>query len=79
MSWEKVGLPKKEGGLGLKRIKDWKKGAIMKLIWNLSLKLAHYGLHGCSSAFLREDAFGQAKFSKILLGGWRLSDARHFK
>ena len=35
MSWEKVCLPKKEGGLGLKRIKDWKKGAIMKLIWNL--------------------------------------------
>lgn len=29
MSWEKDCLPKKEGGLG------WKKGAIMKLIWNL--------------------------------------------
>ncbi len=36
VAWEKVCLPKKEGGLGLKRVEDWNKAAlIMKLIWNL--------------------------------------------
>lgn len=77
MSWEKVCLPKKEGGLGLKRIKDWKKGAIMKLIWNL---FTHVGsLWVAWVQLLKEDAFGQSKFPKIVLGGWRLSDAGHFK
>lgn len=32
LSWEKVCLPKREGDHGLKRIVDWNKAAVMKLI-----------------------------------------------
>lgn len=35
VSWEKVCLPKREGGHGLKRNVDWNKAAVLKLIWNL--------------------------------------------
>ena len=35
VSWEKVCLPTREGGRGLKMIVDWNKAAVMKLIWNL--------------------------------------------
>ena len=35
VSWEKVCLPKRKGGHGLKRIVDWNKAAVMKLTWNL--------------------------------------------
>lgn len=49
----------------------------MKLIWNL---FTHVGsLWVAWVQLLKEDAFGQSKFPKIVLGGWRLSDAGHFK
>uniref|UniRef100_A0A2N9H1D4 Reverse transcriptase domain-containing protein n=1 Tax=Fagus sylvatica TaxID=28930 RepID=A0A2N9H1D4_FAGSY len=35
VAWEKVCLPKNQGGLGLKRVKDWNRASIMKFIWNL--------------------------------------------
>lgn len=38
ISWSNVCLPKKEGGLGLKRIEEWNKACIARLIWLLSLE-----------------------------------------
>ena len=35
VSWEQVWLPKKEGGLGLKRVENWNKTVMVKHIWNL--------------------------------------------
>jgi hypothetical protein len=35
VSWEKICVPKKEGGLGLKRIGAWNKAAMLRHIWNL--------------------------------------------
>jgi hypothetical protein len=35
VSWEQVCFPKQEGGLGLKRVEDWNRAAVMKHIWNL--------------------------------------------
>jgi hypothetical protein len=32
VSWEQVCLPKQEGGLGLKRVEDWNRAAMMKHI-----------------------------------------------
>uniref|UniRef100_A0A2N9IIX2 Reverse transcriptase zinc-binding domain-containing protein n=1 Tax=Fagus sylvatica TaxID=28930 RepID=A0A2N9IIX2_FAGSY len=34
VAWDKVCLPKK-GGLGLKRVEDWNRAAILKHIWSL--------------------------------------------
>ena len=35
VAWDQVCLPKKEGGLGIKRITEWNKIALLKHIWNL--------------------------------------------
>lgn len=35
VSWDDVSKPKKEGGLGLKKLKDWNAAALSRLIWNL--------------------------------------------
>ena len=35
VSWKQVCLPKQEGGLGLKRIEEWNKAAVLKHIWHL--------------------------------------------
>lgn len=35
VAWEDVCLPKKEGGLGIKRLKDCNKSAMLKHIWLL--------------------------------------------
>jgi len=35
VAWDQVCLPKKEGGLGIKGIKEWNKIALLKHIWNL--------------------------------------------
>jgi hypothetical protein len=35
LSWSKVCLPKKEGGLGLKRLEVWNKSATLRHIWNI--------------------------------------------
>ena len=38
VGWKFLSRPKEEGGLGLRRIKDWNDAAIMKHIWNLFYK-----------------------------------------
>ena len=35
VGWKSLCLPKKEGGLGLRRFKDWNDATIMKHIWNV--------------------------------------------
>jgi hypothetical protein len=35
VSWEKICVPRKEGGLRLKRIGAWNKAAMLRQIWNL--------------------------------------------
>jgi hypothetical protein len=31
-------LPKKKGGLGIKKLEEWNRAAIMRHIWSLSIK-----------------------------------------
>jgi hypothetical protein len=38
VSWESICVPKREGGLGLKRLEDWNRAAILKHIWTLFTK-----------------------------------------
>ena len=38
INWESVCLPKEEGGLGLRRVKDLNDSNVMKHIWNLFYK-----------------------------------------
>lgn len=44
---ELVFVPKRDGGLGLRRISEWNKVVIMNHSWNLFAKLDLSGLLGC--------------------------------
>lgn len=35
VAWNEVNLPKEEGGLGMKKIKEWNKANFVKLLWRL--------------------------------------------
>jgi len=39
VAWSKLGVPKKEGGLGIKRIEIWNKASMLNHIWNLFTKV----------------------------------------
>lgn len=47
VAWELVFVPKRDGGLGLRRISEWNKVVIMNHSWNLFAKLDLSGLLGC--------------------------------
>jgi hypothetical protein len=50
VSWEKICVPRKEGGLGLKRIGAWNKTAMLRHIWNLFAQSGSFcGWLGCRS------------------------------
>jgi hypothetical protein len=38
VSWDLICVPKREGGLGLKRLEEWNRAVILKHIWNLFTK-----------------------------------------
>lgn len=38
VAWDTICCPKKEGGLGLRRVEEWNKAAVMKFICSYSLK-----------------------------------------
>lgn len=40
VAWDTIFCPKKEGGLGLRRVEEWNKAAVMKFICSYSLKQA---------------------------------------
>lgn len=46
VAWHLVCVPKQEGGLGLKRIEDWNKAAILKHIWNIFAQAGSLGFLG---------------------------------
>ena len=52
VGWKSLCLPKEEGGLGLRRVKDWHVASIMKHIWNL---------------FYRKDSIWVAWVQEVLL------------
>jgi hypothetical protein len=42
VAWDMICTPKTEGGLGLKRVEEWNKAAIMRHIWNLFAKTGSF-------------------------------------
>jgi hypothetical protein len=46
VSWEKICVPKKEGGLGIKRLEVWNKASMMIHIWSLFARVGLFGLLG---------------------------------
>ena len=60
--------PKKEGGLGLKRVEDWNEATAMKHIWNLFTQAGSLWVAGVHAMLLKGRSFGLSVFLRIALG-----------
>jgi hypothetical protein len=71
VSWEQVCLPKQEGGLGLKRVEDWNRAAVVKHIWNLFIQAGSLWVAWVSSELLKGRSFWIVKIPQDCSLGWR--------
>jgi hypothetical protein len=57
VAWASLCYPKSEGGLGIKRIKDWNKAAILKLVWRILTESSSVWVSWIHSNLLRGRCF----------------------
>jgi hypothetical protein len=80
VSWDQVCLPKQEGGLGLKKVEDWNKAAVMKHIWNLFTQAGSLWVAWIHSELLKGRSFWTVKIPQDCSWGWRkLLKLRHLR
>ena len=71
VKWESVCLPKEEGGLGLRRIKDSNDSNVMKHIWNLFYRKDSLWVAWVRRLYLRRGSLWCAKTPSICSWSWR--------
>ena len=69
--WGFVCLPKEEGGLGLRRVKDSNDANVMKHIWNLFYRKDSLWVAWVRRWYLRQWSFRCAKVLAIFSWSWR--------
>ena len=69
--WDSISLPKEEGGLGLRRIKDSNDTNVMKQIWNLFYRKDSLWVAWVRRLYLRRGSLWCAKTPSICLWSWR--------
>ena len=71
VAWEKVCLPKREGGLGLQRVASWNRAAIMKHIWSLFTKVGSLWVAWIHANLLKGKCFWTIKIPQECTWSWR--------
>ena len=71
VSWKQVCLPKQEGGLGLKRIEEWNKAAVLKHIWHLFTQAGSLWVAWVHDELLKGRSFWTVKVPQSCSWGWR--------
>ena len=69
--WEYVCLPKEEGGLGLRRVKDSNDASVMKHIWNLFYRKDSLWVAWVQRIYLKQGSFWCAKIPSNCSWSWR--------
>ena len=69
--WESVCLPKEDGGLGLRRVKDSNDASVMKHIWNLLYRKDSLWVAWVQRIYLRQWSLWCAKTPSICSWSWR--------
>ena len=71
IKWESVCLPKEEGGLGLRRVKDLNDSNVMKHIWNLFYKKDSLWVAWVWRFYMRQGSLWNAKVPTNCSWSWR--------
>ncbi|KAJ7009375.1 hypothetical protein NC653_000139 [Populus alba x Populus x berolinensis] len=71
VTWASLCYPKTEGGLGIKRIKDWNKAAILKLVWRILTESSSIWVAWTHSILLRGRCFWFCNIPSSSTWSWR--------
>jgi hypothetical protein len=71
VAWEKVCVPKKEGGLGLRRLEVWNKAAMLNHIWNLFARAGSLWVAWVEMTWLKGRSFWQVSAPHPCPWSWR--------
>lgn len=71
VSWEKICVPKREGGLGLKRLEVWNKAANLSHIWNLFVQAGSLWVAWVEKNWLKGRSFWQVGIPHPCPWSWR--------
>jgi hypothetical protein len=71
VSWKQFCLPKQEGGLGLKRIEEWNKAAVLKHIWHLFTQAGSLWVAWVHDVLLKGKSFWAVRIPQSCSWGWR--------
>lgn len=71
VSWDDICLPKKEGGLGIRKLRDCNKASMMKHIWILFTNKESLWCRWIHSNFLKRNNFWKASPPKICSWAWK--------
>jgi hypothetical protein len=71
VSWEKICVPKKEGGLGIKRLEVWNKASMMIHIWNLFARVGSLWVAWVEEVWLKGRSFWQIPIPHTCSWSWK--------
>ena len=71
VGWKSLCLPKEEGGIGLRRVKDWNDATIMKHIWNLFYRKDSIWVAWVREVLLRQGSVWNARIPSRCSWSWR--------
>ena len=71
VAWASVCYPLREGGLGIKRVKDWNRAAILKHVWRLLSDKSSTWSSWVHSVLLRGRSFWQVRVTNSASWSWR--------
>jgi hypothetical protein len=67
VAWEQVCVPKKEGGLGLKRLDVWNQAVMLKHIWNLFAQVGSLWVAWVEKNWLKGEELLASSYTSTLL------------
>lgn len=71
VAWDSVCKPKKEGGLGLKKLEECNKAVILKHIWNIFAKYGSLWVAWVEKNLIKGKCFWLLKISQDASSSWR--------
>jgi hypothetical protein len=71
VSWSMLCLPKKEGGLGIKKLVEWNRAAMMRHIWSLFMRAGSLWVAWVHAVLLKGRSFWQVSIPQICSWSWR--------
>jgi len=71
VSWEKICVPKSEGGLGLKRLESWNQAAMLRHNWSLFTQAGSLWVAWVENNLLKGKSFWQVPFPTSCSWSWK--------